>query len=308
MKKLLESLKHIYELEVDADLKNKLAAGREEIRNARKRDVEHAQRWADRYPDDDFFKKDLEYALKKYKGSTAYDTLFKDLYDSNLHIDFDRAKIKKVDLPKSGKDLKSYLQRGNNFILSSPDGKLFLLTPQGYMRYSGKLISTIKTINGRDYDLTSPVNVSKAFNSGAFDNMWEIDAPSTEQIRADRYDNKRGMVVRGDADAYYNDASGYRKRDLKAELADKKRNDYVGQINKLKNDAINARKALIQKIKTSDIEDIDTNVLSNISKALEKVNTYNVNNWDLNDSDRAKKYLTAMQNDVNTLNNLIDNV
>lgn len=307
MNKLIEKLDKLVELQVDPDLRNIVQRGSDRLREPAKDDMDYAKQNMDKYPDDDYFKRQYERALARYKSSNAFDKLYKKIYNAT-HIDLQQATIEKVPVPQNGKDGLALLKDGKPTILSSGE-KLFLFDERGWIVYYSAALNDTTTINGKTLSLDSDRNIVRAFNAGVFDNAWKIDGPSTEELRNKRLDARAGSVQRGPN--WYSDVdkSGYARRDLRKELADNKRTDYTNQIADVKKQAADLRRQLVQKIKTSDIEDIDVSTFNSISKALNNLESVNSNDYDLTrgDNENAKAYIDRAKGYLDNLKDVVDN-
>ena len=307
MKNILIGLKQFYELQVDPDFRDMIQRGSDRMRLPDKDDVEYAKRNMDKYPDDDYFKRQYERALARYNSSNAFDRLYQKIYNST-HIDLNQATIEKVPVPQNGKDGLALIKNGKPTILSSGE-KLFLFGEGGWIVYYSAALNDTATVNGKTLNLDSDRNIVRAFNAGVFDNAWKINGPSTDELRAQRAGAKSGSVQRDRRMYVDSDKSGYRKRDLRKELADKKRTDYTNQIDDIKKQAVDLRRQLVQKIKTGDLEDIDVSTFNSISKALNNLESVNRNDYDLRlgNSEDAKAYIDRANRYLDNLKNVVDN-
>lgn len=274
MKKLLEGLKNFCELEIDSELKNDT----------------RFKNYGQDHPG--------------FTNLTGVKGLIKTFYNDYLYkFDMNKATIKKVDLPKNSKELKSYLQRGHYFLLTSPLSyyEIFLLSPEGIVVNHNELYSD----SGDHYLLEYKSHVRRAFDDGIFDKMWEIDAPLNNK---NKFSPPPSSLVRRKHSKYnYGvdlDKSGYKRRNLKAELAIKNRDKYVQEIIKLKNDAMNAYESVIEKVKASN----DIKILNTLNYILEEINDTSEDSYKLKDPNTAKKYIQNLQIKVDRLNRFINNV
>ena len=286
----------INELQVDPDLRDRIQKGSDRLREPYKDKVEYTKNYLDKYPDDDFYKSQYDRALRQYKQSNDFDKLYKKLYDIT-RIDLEQATIDKVPVPDTGNELLSLLKDGYPTILSSGD-TLFLFDNKGYKIYGDNAIEDFLDVNGRQLNMDSDKNIKTAGNKHLFDNAWKVHGPSTKELQNQRWANRQGSVDRV-KDRWDVDKSGYPTRYLSRELAVKKRGDYTNQINNIKQQSVDLRRQLVQKIKTSDIEDIDVNTFNRISNTLKVL---------YGDSEDANKYIADSNKLLDNLKDIIDNL
>ena len=303
--KLNKCLKQFYELQVDPDLRDRIQKGSDKLREPYRDEIEYAKNNLDKYPNDYYFKRQYERALRQYKQSNDFDKLYKKLYNT-ARIDLEQATINKVPIPDTGNELLSLLKDGYPTILSSGD-KLFLFDKNGYNVYGNNALSNFLKVNGRQLNMDSDKNIKVAGNKHLFNNAWKVHGPSTEELRDQRWANRQGSVDRNKY-GWNVDKSGYPKRNLSKELADKKRGDYTNQINNIKQQSVDLRRQLVQKIKTSDIEDIDVNTFNRISNTLNQLNQVNTSKVSYGDSEDANKYIADSNKLLDNLKDIINNI
>ena len=295
----------INEIQVDPELRDRIQKGSDKLREPYKGEIEYAKSNLDKYPDDDFYKRQYERALRQYKQSNDFDKLYKKLYNTT-RIDLEQATIDKIPVPDNGNELLSLLKDGYPTILSSGD-ELFLFDNKGYKVYGDKALNGFLDVNGRQLNMDSDKNIKTAGNRHLFDNAWKVHGPSTKELRDQRWANRQGSVDRNKY-GWDVDKSGYPTRNLSKELADKKRGDYINQINNIKQQSVDLRRQLVQKIKTSDIEDIDVNTFNRISNALNQLNQVNTSKVSYGDSEDANKYVADSNKLLDNLKDIIDNI
>lgn len=295
----------INEIQVDPELKDRIQKGSDKLREPYKDQIEYAKSNLDKYPDDDLFKRQYERALRQYKQSNDFDKLYKKLYDRTW-IDLEQATIDKVPVPDTGNDLLSLLKDGYPTILSSGDD-LFLFDNNGNVVYGDNALRDQLNINGRSLGMDYDKNIKTAANKHLFDNVWKVHGPSTKELRDKRWANKQGSVDRNKF-GWDVDKSGYKTRDLPKELADTKRSDYINRVNNIEMQAEDLRKQLVQKIKTSDIEDIVPSTFKRISDALNSLEGVTVDKVMYGDSKDAESYIANSNKLLDNLKDIIDNL
>lgn len=295
----------INEIQVDPELRDRIQKGSDKLREPYKGQIEYAKRYLDKYPDDDFYKRQYELALRHYKQSNDFDKLYKKLYNLTW-IDLEQATIDKVPVPDTGNDLLSLLKDGYPTILSSGD-KLFLFDNKGYKVYGDNALNDFLHVNGRRLNMDSDKNIKAAGNKHLFDNAWKIHGPSTKELRDQRWANRQGSVDRNKF-GWGVDKSGYKTRDLSKELAGTKRSDYITRVNNIEKQAEDLRKQLVQKIKTSDIEDIVPSTFKRISDALNSLEGVTVDKVMYGDSKDAESYIANSNKLLDNLKDIIDNL
>lgn len=303
--KLNKCLKQFYELQVDSDLRDRIQKGSDKLREPYRDEIEYTKRDLDKYPDDKFFKDRYNRALRRYKQSNDFDKLYKKLYD-NTRVDLEQATIDKVPVPDTGDELLSLLKDGYPTILSSGD-ELFLFDNNGNIVYGDNALSDELRVNTRYLAMDYDKNIKAVGNKHLFDNAWKVHGPSTKELRDQRWANRQGSVDRN-KDGWDVDKSGYPTRNLSKELADKKRGDYINQINNIKQQSVDLRRQLVQKIKTSDIEDINVDTFNRISDTLSRLNQVDTLKVLYSDSEDANKYIANSNKLLDNLKDIIDNI
>ena len=141
----------INEIQVDPELRDRIQKGSDKLREPYKGEIEYAKSNLDKYPDDDFYKRQYERALRQYKQSNDFDKLYKKLYNTT-RIDLEQATIDKIPVPDNGNELLSLLKDGYPTILSSGD-ELFLFDNKGYKVYGDKALNGFLDVNGRQLNM-----------------------------------------------------------------------------------------------------------------------------------------------------------
>ena len=219
MNKLIEKLNRLVEFQVDPELRDIIQRGSDRLKQHDKDILDKEKRALKKHPDDNSFKKRYSQALRDYKSSNDFDNLYKYLYAFS-EIDLQQATIDKVPVPKNKEEAQILINDGRPTIFSSGD-KLFSYSGDGYLIYGPRSLENEIDINGKRVDLRGRKNIHRLFNSGLIDNAWKINGPSTEELRKQRADAKSGAVEKSFL-SFNTDKSGYQKRDLAQELADRR--------------------------------------------------------------------------------------
>ena len=304
IKKLNEEIKQaLNELEIDPSFKDYVDNRREEQREPFKHSMDRLQRYSQESDSDDYWKQQYEKELKKYMGKQEVDNILKTIYNK-VHIDLQNGGIKEITVPSSSSKAIQLLQDRNKALILKWGSYLVLVTINEWSdrksleaAWSNNQLSTIKSFvrdhsSGKVLDLTKHNSIAYALNKGLFDKAWLVYGGDTTEKRQQRYINYKGSKddLRNSQN-WNTDKSGYKLRNLKQELLNMTLNTRQHNFEEVKNKASEIRKDLINKIKTSDMEDFNVDVLHKITSGLKQIENSNLSSYSLDSANKSQQNL-----------------